>query len=119
MSNLIELRLEVQDKYGRIVKTFSKAVESPFTPSKNMIFNGEDYTLEARNVQQWYGGQYEAMTSVTGFNKALSVRIEELESMVMRVLTSGSSPTQTCQLKDCGNPGCPTHTATPSQEEKS
>lgn len=46
----IQLHLEVQDRYGNALKTFNKDVESVHTPGKGMIFTGEDYTLEARNV---------------------------------------------------------------------
>lgn len=48
--NHIELRLEIQDHYGSTVKAFSKGIESPHTPSKGMVFTGEDYSLEARNI---------------------------------------------------------------------
>lgn len=46
----IELRLEVQDHYGKVIKVFSKGVESPHTPSTGMIFTGQGYTFEARNI---------------------------------------------------------------------
>lgn len=48
--NRIELRLEVQDYLGKTIKVFSKGVESPHTPNKEMVFTGEDYTLKATNI---------------------------------------------------------------------
>lgn len=48
--NTIELKLEIQDKYGNVIKVFSKPVESSYTPSKEMVFSGDGYILTARNV---------------------------------------------------------------------
>lgn len=42
----IELRLSVRTTIGSNYKTFSKTIESEHTPSKEMVFSGEDYTLE-------------------------------------------------------------------------
>jgi hypothetical protein len=46
----VNLRLEVQDYYGKVIKAFRKEVESDITPTKEMVFTGEGYTLEARNI---------------------------------------------------------------------
>lgn len=46
----IELRLTIRNNMGDALKTYSKDVESEFTPSKEMIFSGEDYTLESPKI---------------------------------------------------------------------
>ena len=46
----VYLKLEVQDKYGTVIKVFTKEVYSDFTPVNSMIFGAEDYTLVPRNI---------------------------------------------------------------------
>lgn len=46
----IHLWLEVQNNMGQTVKRFDKKIESVHTPSKEMVFTGDDYTLIARNI---------------------------------------------------------------------
>ena len=46
----IYLNLEVRDRYGSILNVFTKEIESEQTPHKDMVFSGNDYTLEAKNV---------------------------------------------------------------------
>lgn len=50
MSNVISLKLEVYNFYGGAVATYTKNVESDFTPHKDMIFEETDYTLTAKNI---------------------------------------------------------------------
>lgn len=46
----VHLWLEVQDQMGKTIKRFDKKIKSEYTPSKEMVFTGNDYTLKARNV---------------------------------------------------------------------
>lgn len=50
MSNVISLRLEVLSYHGTGVAGYIKNVESNYTPTTEMIFSGEDYTLSAKNI---------------------------------------------------------------------
>lgn len=50
MSNVISLKLEVYSYHGTQLAAYIKNVESDYTPSKDMTFTGEDYTLTARNI---------------------------------------------------------------------
>lgn len=46
----IHLLLEVQNNMGVTIKRFDKKIESEYTPSKEMVFTGFDYTLNAKNI---------------------------------------------------------------------
>lgn len=50
MSNIIQLRLEVYKYHGTQVATYSKNIESDFTPNKDMVVTGVDYTLKPHTV---------------------------------------------------------------------
>jgi len=46
----VNLKLEYQDKDGSVLKVFIKEIESSYTPHKSMVFHGDDYTFEARDI---------------------------------------------------------------------
>lgn len=50
MSNVISLKLEVLSYNGTNVAVYSKNIESDYTPTKEMVFTGNDYTLTAKNI---------------------------------------------------------------------
>lgn len=50
MSKVISLKLVVMNHHGSTVAKYSKNIESEFTPTKEMVFSGNDYTLTASNI---------------------------------------------------------------------
>lgn len=50
MNNIISLRLEVCSYHGTTTAVYTKNIASDYTPTKEMVFNGSDYTLVARNI---------------------------------------------------------------------
>lgn len=49
-TNVISLKLEVNAYHGTQIATYTKNIQSDYTPTKEMVFNGADYTLTAKNI---------------------------------------------------------------------
>ena len=50
MSKVVSLKLEVYNYHGTLMTSYIKNVESDYTPTKEMVFTGNDYTLTAKNI---------------------------------------------------------------------